>query len=341
MKYKRIAIDLDGTLFEDEKNTEYLFQNNIDLKPMSDAAFATQWLKSIGFEILITTCRPDYHRKYLESLLKKNNIEFDDILYYTKPRVDLYVDDKGFRFVDWKTTVSWIDNQLQHNEKNCQEPDTYFEKILRKNKIKPIDSLLQHSKILDVGCGSGDVFNNVNTLLKIDGVEPDKNLRKKAEDLQIYENIYEKLEDIDVTKYDLVTLLGVLEHVDDVRTFLKLFLKCKKLYITVPNAKSYHRLVGQKMGLIKDIYALGKNDLEIGHKRYYDSALLSKDLNVLLDNDFVIKKFGTTSFKFLPNEQMKAFQDTICYHAEVAKDLGICGESSFFGAELYCLLERI
>jgi phosphoglycolate phosphatase-like HAD superfamily hydrolase len=111
-KYKRVAIDFDGTLFEDSSDIFYNFKENIQLKPLADVSEVTKFLKEQGFEILIYTCRPDYHRRYMEDLMIKNNISFDYILFYTKPRVDLYIDDKGFRFENWQQTKEWIGDRL-------------------------------------------------------------------------------------------------------------------------------------------------------------------------------------------------------------------------------------
>jgi ribonucleotide monophosphatase NagD (HAD superfamily) len=111
-KYKRVAIDFDGTLFEEHDSIEETVNSNILLEPKELASETTHFLKNHGFEILIFTCRPDYHRQYMENLLKMNNIIFDYILFYTKPRVDLYIDDKGYRFENWQSTKIWLENKL-------------------------------------------------------------------------------------------------------------------------------------------------------------------------------------------------------------------------------------
>ena len=111
-KYKRVAIDFDGTLFEDSSSIEETYTNNIKLQPKENACITTKFLKDMEFEILIFTCRPDYHRKYMENLLDTNNIIYDYILFYTKPRVDLYIDDKGYRFTDWISTQHWIQEHI-------------------------------------------------------------------------------------------------------------------------------------------------------------------------------------------------------------------------------------
>eukprot|EP01047_Picozoa_sp_COSAG01_P015181 COSAG01_NODE_755_length_13819_cov_130.671939_5_plen_74_part_00 len=70
-KHRRVAIDFDGTLFEDIGNIDKSFENKTELTPIKGANETTHWLKKHRFEILIFTCRPDYHRQYLEGQLKK------------------------------------------------------------------------------------------------------------------------------------------------------------------------------------------------------------------------------------------------------------------------------
>jgi len=111
-KHKRVAIDFDGTLVEESDNIFRDFEENKKLKSLIGASEATKFLREEGFEILVFTCRPDYHRKYMESIMREQGIEFDYILFYTKPRVDLYIDNKGYRFENWKDTNRWLKERL-------------------------------------------------------------------------------------------------------------------------------------------------------------------------------------------------------------------------------------
>ena len=58
-------------------------------------------------------------------------------------------------------------------------------------------------------------------------------------------------------KYDVILANHVLEHVNSpskVLNYIKLFLKDEgKVFITVPNANSLHRLIGVEMGLLSSI----------------------------------------------------------------------------------------
>jgi len=90
-KYKKIALDYDGTLVED-------ISPKTNGKIIKGADKFTQWLKKEGWEITISTCRPDYMRKEMTNNLKKQGVKFDYITFYGKPCVSLFVDDKAYRF---------------------------------------------------------------------------------------------------------------------------------------------------------------------------------------------------------------------------------------------------
>ena len=100
--HKRIALDYDGTLVED-------VHPRTDGKATKGAKEFTEKIKREGWEILITTCRPDWERKELESNLRKQGIAFDYIFFYQKPGVSFFVDDKAVRFEgDWNDIYSFI-----------------------------------------------------------------------------------------------------------------------------------------------------------------------------------------------------------------------------------------
>lgn len=346
-KHKRVAIDFDGTLFEDVNDIEKAFYSNQELTPITGASETTKWLSSLGFEILIFTCRPDYHRKYIENMLKKHNIIHDYILFYTKPRVDLYIDNKGFRFKNWHDTKNWIDAHLNQS----QEPSTNFEKTLRKNKIQPLLDFIEANfagdskvKILDVGCGSGDVFHGVfdaSTASKVvlDAVEPDKFLKEQAITKNVYRTIFDSLDLVNLQNYDIVCVLGVLEHITDDIEFLNSLQEAKSIYLTVPNASSMHRHLGIKCNIIKCLYELSEHDFIIGHKRYYDKQILQMTFEqTSLKDKFIIMDFGTTTFKLFSNSQMQQFEHLTSQFTSLGEQFSICGKNNFFGAEIYCLM---
>lgn len=105
---------------------------------------------------------------------------------------------------------------------------------------------------------------------------------------------------------------GILEHVEDPISVLKKYKKFVNengyIVIVVPNAESIHRRVGKIMGIISDLHELTKQDIEVGHKRYYDLKMLRKDI---IKSGLKIESVGGIFFKPLSNKQMEMFNSKI------------------------------
>lgn len=73
---------------------------------------------------------------------------------------------------------------------------------------------------------------------------------------------------------DAVEMGFVLEHVKDpallVRRYAGYLSPDGFLAIAVPNARSLHRLVGHRAGLLDDLHGLSEHDRALGHRRYFD-----------------------------------------------------------------------
>jgi SAM-dependent methyltransferase len=74
--------------------------------------------------------------------------------------------------------------------------------------------------------------------------------------------------------FDFIEMGFILEHVDDPEVVLRRFWSALRpgggLVVVVPNARSLHRLFGKAAGLLEDLYRLSPEDLQLGHKRYFD-----------------------------------------------------------------------
>ncbi len=117
---KTIAVDFDGTLCDHE----YPFIG----APKPGASEALQLFRSLGYWIIIWTCRtcswnedvfgggnPKYRERVLEmkEWLEKNDMIYDEIDYGErgKPLADFYIDDKAIRFSDnWLQIMESIKN---------------------------------------------------------------------------------------------------------------------------------------------------------------------------------------------------------------------------------------
>lgn len=138
------------------------------------------------------------------------------------------------------------DTYISHTDTNKTLIDKVYKKVrtytLHK-KLKLINSYNKKDsrKILDIGAGTGDFLkickeNNWDVV----GVEPSAKAREIAIKKNI--NLIPTINSID-TKFDIITMWHVLEHVinleDYIKTLKKLLTKNGVLIIAVPNYKSY------------------------------------------------------------------------------------------------------
>ncbi|PHQ57229.1 MAG: methyltransferase [Lutibacter sp.] len=139
---------------------------------------------------------------------------------------------------------------ISHTDSNKTFTDKLYQ-IVKKHtlgkKVRLINSFKTPSKnLLDIGCGTGDFLlyckkNGWNVV----GVEP-SNIAKVIAESKLNNRrslIYSDLSEINSTKFDVITLWHVLEHVPNLQNYiskLKLLLKLNGvLVVAVPNFKSY------------------------------------------------------------------------------------------------------
>ncbi len=83
-------------------------------------------------------------------------------------------------------------------------------------------------------------------------------------------------------RFDVIVMGFVLEHVRDPVTLLARVRQWLqpggRLFVAVPNGESLHRRFGHAAGILPDMMALGKGDLQLGHHRVYSVPALTADL---------------------------------------------------------------
>ena len=154
---------------------------------------------------------------------------------------------------------------------------------------KLVESLAGRKKIsaLSLGIGrqivSKTLFDNVD-LAEYHIVEGSPEIiadyRREAAPpgfVQIHNAYFEDIE-FD-RRFDLIEMGFVLEHVDDpalvLRRYRDYLAPGGQLFVSVPNARSLHRLLGHAAGLMPDIYSLSQSDRDLGHKRYFDAGSIT------------------------------------------------------------------
>lgn len=132
--------------------------------------------------------------------------------------------------------------------------------------------------------------------------------------------------------FDAIEMGFVLEHVDDPGLILRRFRSFLKpggvLFVSVPNARSLHRLLGQAAGFMQDIYALSKFDRDLGHKRYFDSQSIAQlveecGYTLLHRIGLVLKPLTTSQLHQLSLDERveKAFIDVGYEHPDIANGI--------------------
>jgi hypothetical protein len=113
-----LAIDFDGVLHNADKGWG---DGTCYGNPLPGAIEAIKTL-SEKYKIIIFTAKAKPDRPLVngktgtelvyEWFERYNIISYIDSITSEKPRAELYIDDNGYRFVNWKDTVSFIENTL-------------------------------------------------------------------------------------------------------------------------------------------------------------------------------------------------------------------------------------
>ena len=112
----QIAIDFDGVI---HKNSKGFFDGTVYDEPMEGVEDALKQL-SKKYKIIIFTCkvkpdRPLINKKsgnqLIEEWLSKYNLlQYIHKITCEKPRAVAYIDDKGYRFNNWNSTLKFLHN---------------------------------------------------------------------------------------------------------------------------------------------------------------------------------------------------------------------------------------
>lgn len=145
-------------------------------------------------------------------------------------------------------------------------------------------------------------------------IEGSKELIDKIPDYANVKKINSLFEDYETDlKYDTIIMGHVLEHIyNPVEVLLKIktWLSDNGVFlISVPNAKSIHRMAAVEMGLLETVYTLNDRDRELGHYRVYDLDLLKLDivkagLRILDSGGIFLKPLSNKQIQDNWNEKM-------------------------------------
>lgn len=205
-------------------------------------------------------------------------------------------------------------NETSHYEK--EYIDLPFENILREYRKKNITEILKkysYKSFLEIGSGPDPLVNDINNFDNMVVVEPGKlfyhmvkmqtNGDPKVTVINdVIENVVNKLKK---RTFNFVVIGGFLHEVDNPDTVLEsVRIICSKntiVYSFVPNARSIHRLLAYKMGIIKNIYEKSGHDELFDRQKVYDIDSFN---TLLTRNGFKVIESGSYFMKPFTHDQM-------------------------------------
>lgn len=161
---------------------------------------------------------------------------------------------------------------------------------------------------LELGPASGYMTKFlVNEFEKLHIVEGAKSLLDQIPEYPNVRKFHSYFEEFKTDeKYSTVIMSHVLEHIQDPVLVLKRIYNWLEddgvFLVSVPNAKSIHRMVAVEMGLLSSVYELNERDEELGHYRVYDLNILKSHLT---EAGFNLVESGGVFLKPVSNGQIE------------------------------------
>ncbi len=201
-----------------------------------------------------------------------------------------------------------LDKKLPAYRKNFKYDFDNF--IMLKYYPKRIISRLNKGNLLELGLGHGYTVNeflkHVSFYTILEGSEAVINNFKQT-NAGLYNKvkiIHTYFEDFTtINRYENIVMGFILEHVEDpdfiINKYKNFLAEYGKLFITVPNSESLHRLIAYEGKLLDDLKMLSEHDLLLGHRRYYnlqDLKDLAKKhkLKIIKAEGIFLKPFATS-----------------------------------------------
>lgn len=192
-----------------------------------------------------------------------------------------------------------------------------FESALREyRKISILDALRKypHTRILEIGCGADPLFQYIDDYDRMVVIEPGElfyemiqRLLKDDSNILVIKDLVENVAcNLHEENFDFIIIGGFLHEIDNPEKILEVVRNlCSEktiLYTYVPNAKSFHRLLAYKMGIIENIYQKSGHDDLFTRQNVYNKDTFNE---LLLKNNFRIVESGSYFVKPFTHDQME------------------------------------
>lgn len=136
--------------------------------------------------------------------------------------------------------------------------------------------------------------------------EKARRLARKNSNITVLAGFLEEhIEALQKQQFDCIILSGVLHEVEKPKALLRAIAKITKtatVYIIVPNARSFHRLLAVEAGLIADVYTASAVQKKLNQPWAFDMKMLHR---LVTAAGFRILAEGYFSFKPFTHAQME------------------------------------
>lgn len=244
-----------------------------------------------------------------------------------------------------KRNINNYTNSYCHKDYDFEKK---YQVFYRRRNILELLSYYKHNSILEVGCALEPLFKYID-MKDIDTyviVEPSKtfyeNAKKIANDkIEIYNDYIENI-NLNI-KFDYIIISGLLHEVPNPEETLKTIKNFMNndtiIYINVPNAKSFHRLLAYESSLINSIYE--KSDTQKILQQFYTFDIQSMR-NLLESLDFEVLKTGSYFLKPFSHKQMKNLVDNKIINDQILDGLHkMIKYFPEFGSEIYLICKNL
>lgn len=204
------------------------------------------------------------------------------------------------------------ENQEKFSYERTNQYSSYGKVLGHYQATSVLENCANRGSLLDLACNDGFITeilcSHFNHVIGVDAssIHLD-NARKRLPNVLFIESL---LEDLEINeKFDCVTMLNILEHVQDPQLALikaSAFLNDEGvLIIQVPNSEAVNRKIAVLMGTLTTLDELSPWDIDIaGHRRNYDLNMLIGDVK---SSGLEIVKTGGIFYKMMSMAQIDWF----------------------------------
>lgn len=205
-------------------------------------------------------------------------------------------------------------SELSHYELNYI--NLPFEDILRKYRKKNIFQALKkysYRRFLEIGCGPDPLFPEIKDFEKMVIVEPERKFAEMAKSMSTIDSNIEVINDLieNVTDnlkreaFNFVVIGGFLHEIQNpdivLQAVREICIENTIVYSFAPNARSFHRLLADKMGAIENIYERSEHDELFERQSVYEINTFNE---LFTRNKFKVVESGTYFVKPFTHSQM-------------------------------------